>query len=42
MAFNKIFFGSMGGLANICDPAKMLEMHEKGTPDAEVFEETHK
>lgn len=34
--FNKNFFGFM------CDPAKMLEMHENNVPDAEVFAETYK
>lgn len=34
--FNKNFFGFM------CDPAKMMEMHENGTSDADIFEETYK
>ncbi len=34
--FNKNFFGYM------CDPVKMLEMHENNVPDADIFEETYK
>jgi len=34
--FDKNFFGFM------CDPAKMLEMHENNVPDADIFAETYK
>ncbi len=34
--FDKNFFGYM------CDPAKMLEMHDKKVPDADIFAETYK